>query len=128
MGTAFPEREGKTSMDTWIWIVIVVVVALVVIGALAAYGMKRKQHVGREKAEAIRTEAAHRAPELQQADAEAQGAEAEARRMRAEADKLEMVAEERRAAVEEEKSALDERLREADRLDPDSTPGRHTSS
>ena len=113
-------------MDTWIWIVIVVV-ALVIMGAIAAYGMKRRHHVGREKAEAIRTEAAQRTPELRKAEAEAQGAEAEAQRMRAEADQLEMVAQERRAEVEGEKTALDERLREADRLDPDSTPGRHTN-
>jgi flagellar biosynthesis/type III secretory pathway M-ring protein FliF/YscJ len=114
-------------MDAWMWIVIVVVVLLIV-GALLAFGMQKKREAGREKAASIRTEVAQQSPGLHKREAEAQGAEAEAARMRAEADQLDLAAQEERARLQEEQAELDDRLRTADRLDPDGTASRPTST
>lgn len=113
-------------MDTWLWIVIVVV-ALLIIGALVAFSLRKKREVDGERAASIRAEAALQAPELRRREAEAQGAEAEAARMRAEADQLEQIAAEEREQVQEDQSGLDERLRTADRLDPETETPRSTS-
>lgn len=104
--------------NTWVWI-IVAVIALLVLGALVAALLKKKQERDREQAAEIRDNAQRWGTKLDQREAEARGVEAEAQRARAEADQLEAVAEQRRMRVESERAKHAETLREADELDPD---------
>jgi hypothetical protein len=111
--------ENLQNVDTWIWVVAAVVVGLILVGALATLGKRKKRHWDHSRAEAIRSEVEQQRPVLQKREASALEAEAQAERARADADRLEAQAREQRRDVEDHRSTLTERLREADERDPE---------
>ena len=80
---------------------------------------KRKAEQQRAHAEELRTQAATRAPDLQQSSLQAREAEAQAKLKRAEAERAEVEAEQARQGHAVEQARHEDVLREADRVDPD---------
>ena len=80
---------------------------------------KRKAEQQRAHAEELRTQAATRAPDLQQSSLQAREAEAQAQLKKAEAERAEVEAERARQGHTVEQARHEDVLREADRVDPD---------
>jgi hypothetical protein len=111
--------ENLQNVDASVWVAVAVVVALIIVGAVATLGKRKKREWDHSRAEAIRSEVEQQRPELQRREASALEVETLAERTRADADRLEAQAREQRRNVEDQRSTLTERLREADERDPD---------
>lgn len=105
--------------ETLIWIIVAVVVAVLILGLLAWLLSKRQTAQRRTRAGELRDEAASRASALEESDVAAREAEVEADRARYEAEQAQVRAHEARKARTQEEAHQEDKVREADRLDPD---------
>src|ERR1700754_4731316 len=103
------------------WIVVVlIVVAVLRVGALAGSATQRKRdQLGRQRADELRSEAAATAADHPVQEARAREAEAQAEQARARADQLAAQADEERTSYDMSRAQQEEHLREADKVDPD---------
>jgi FtsZ-interacting cell division protein ZipA len=107
---------------TWI-IVVLIVLAVLLLAALAWSATQRKKdQVGRARADELRSEAAQVAADHPVQEARTREAEAQADQARARADQLEARAHEERVGFDQSRAEHEDRLREADRVDPDVQP------
>ena len=107
---------------SWIIIVLIVVAVLLLAGLVWTAMRRKRDQLGRQRADELRSEAAATAAEHPVQEARAREAEAEAERARARADQLQARAQEERTAFDQSQAHHEDRLREADRVDPDVTP------
>ena len=104
---------------TIILIFLIVLAALLAVGLIVSARNRKRDQVGRERADELRSEAASSAVGEREQEARAREAEAEAERVRAQADKLEVRAQEERTSFDMTQAQREESLRAADRVDPD---------
>lgn len=112
-------------MPAWLTWVIIAIVVIAIIAAIAVAAAKKNKQRKRDRAGAIREDAAVAATGVQkreahaaETEAEAAAARAEADRKQAEAQRLAAEAEERRRTADSEREQHDEQLLRADKLDP----------
>ena len=103
----------------WVVIILIVLAVALVAGLVWSSMQRKKQHVARERAGEIRSEAAVSGADRQQEEARAREVEAEAQRARAEADRLDAEAQKQRTSYDQTRAEHEDRVREADRIDPD---------
>lgn len=125
-------RGTPRGMDTEqiIWIVVAVAVVAALL-ALALVLMRRKAEKDaterREHATELRTEASRHAKTLPEAELRAQEERLEAERLRLEADRAQERAQEAETGYVQQEAQREDRLREADRIDPDTEDTRQQS-
>ncbi len=103
----------------WVVIILIVLAVALVAGLVWSSMQRKKQHVARERAGELRSEAAVSSADRQQEEARAREVEAEAQRARAEADRLDAEARQQRTSYDQTRAVHEDRVREADRIDPD---------
>jgi FtsZ-interacting cell division protein ZipA len=101
------------------WIVVYVIVLVLLIGALWAFGRRKKREMDREHARSLRAMAAREEPHLAQQERVTRRLEAESREARAEAERREAAAAEQRERWSRQQARHADRLAQADDLDPD---------
>ncbi len=104
---------------SWIVVVLIVVAVLLVVALAWSATQRKRDQLGRQRADELRSEAAATAAEHPVQEARAREAEAEAEQARARADQLAARAEDHRTSAEMTQAQHEEHLREADRVDPD---------
>ncbi len=104
---------------TWIIVVLIVVAVLLVIALAWSATQRKRDQLGRQRADELRSEAAATATTHAEEEARAREAEAQAEQARARADQLAARAEEQRTSYDMSRAQQEEHLREADRVDPD---------
>jgi outer membrane murein-binding lipoprotein Lpp len=108
---------------TWIIIVLIVLAVLLLAGLAWTATQRKKDQIGRARADELRSEAAQVAVDHPVQEARAREASAAAEQAKARADALEVRAQEERVGYDQSRAEHEDRLREADRIDPDVTPG-----
>jgi outer membrane murein-binding lipoprotein Lpp len=104
---------------TWIIVVLIVLAVLLLAGLAWTATQRKKDQVGRQRADELRSEAAQVATDHPVHEARAREAAAEAEQARARADALEARAHQERVGYDQSRAEHEDRLREADRVDPD---------
>ncbi len=104
---------------SWIVVVLIVVAVLLVVALAWSATQRKRDQLGRQRADELRSEAAATAAEHPVQEARAREAEAEAEQARARADQLAARAQDHRTSAEMTQAQHEEHLREADRVDPD---------
>lgn len=108
---------------TWIIVVLIVLAVLLVAGLAWTATQRKKDQVGRVRADELRSEAAQVAVDHPVQEARAREAAAEAEQARARADALEARAHQERVGFDQSRAEHEDRLREADHVDPDVPSG-----
>jgi FtsZ-interacting cell division protein ZipA len=108
---------------TWIIVVLIVLAVLLLAGLAWTAVQRKREQVGRARADELRSEAAQVAVDHPVQEARAREAAAEAEKARARADALESRAQQERVGYDQSRAEHEDRLREADEVDPDVTRG-----
>jgi FtsZ-interacting cell division protein ZipA len=103
----------------WIIGILVVVAVLLLLGLIWTSIKRKRDQVGRERAQELRSEAAGTVLDQHEQEARARQVQAEAQRAKAEADQLEVQAAKEQTAYDQTRAQREHAVREADRLDPD---------
>jgi FtsZ-interacting cell division protein ZipA len=104
---------------SWIVIVLIVIAVLLVIALVVTATQRKRDQLGRQRADELRSKAAATAAEHPEQEARAREAEAQAEQARARADQLAARADEHRTAYDQSQAQQEDHLREANRVDPD---------
>ncbi len=104
---------------SWIIVVLIVVAVLLVIALAWMATQRKRDQLGRQRADELRSEAAATAADHPAQEARAREAEAQAEQARARADQLAAQADEQRTSYDMSRAQQEEHLREADKVDPD---------
>jgi outer membrane murein-binding lipoprotein Lpp len=108
---------------TWIIVVLIVLAVLLLAGLAWSATQRKKDQLGRARADTLRSEAAQVATDHPVQEARAREAAAEAEQARARADAMEARAHDERVGYDQSRAEHEDRVREADAVDPDVRPG-----